>query len=271
MLALVAEILRNRSCRVGGLDALHSGAVGGCDDQHGLRTGPGIELPVQEFADLPASFADQGDHDHIGAAVARDLGQDRRLSDTWFTKNADPLPAPAGQKAVDGTDAELNGLADQGAAERQRRRGADGIARLDIRGRPRQRIEGIAECADGAPEQTWPYAHAKLISRGDHLSQPGKAGELADRRQHGKPVGEADNLRHDPPAAGAVAEIAQFADPDVGEGCVNDHAEHPADAAAGPARGNTAHGPAEALHDPAQVIGGDGWRAHCAAGARPMA
>ena len=72
-----------------------------------------LELAVEEFAHFAAALADQGDHDDIGIGVAGDIGQDRRFADARLAENADALAAPAGQKAVDGADAELDRLADQ--------------------------------------------------------------------------------------------------------------------------------------------------------------
>src|SRR5690242_15096799 len=74
----------------------------------------------EELPDLTSALADQRDDDHIRIGAADDVGQQSGLAAAGFAENPNALSAGAGDKTVDGTDAELNWIADDTPTERRR-------------------------------------------------------------------------------------------------------------------------------------------------------
>src|SRR5437870_627089 len=89
----------------------------------------------EELPYLTSALADKRDDDHIRVGAADDVGQQGGLAAAGFAENADALSACAGDKTVDGTDAELNRIADDASTERRRWCSGDRTGRNAVRKR----------------------------------------------------------------------------------------------------------------------------------------
>ena len=61
----------------------------------------GAEDVLDEFLDLAAALADQADHDHVGAGVARHHAEQHALADAGAGEQAHALAAADGEQRVD--------------------------------------------------------------------------------------------------------------------------------------------------------------------------
>ena len=76
---------------------------------------------LDEFLHLAAALADQADHDHVGAGVARHHAEQHALADAGAGEQAHALAAPDGQQRVDRAHAHIQYLIDRFSIERIQR------------------------------------------------------------------------------------------------------------------------------------------------------
>ena len=101
VLARVAKVLGDRRRGVGGLHAQQRRLVARGHDDDAPRQALGAQLALDEFVDFAAALADQGDHGHVGLRVAGHHAHEHALADAGAGEDSQPLPAAAGEHAVD--------------------------------------------------------------------------------------------------------------------------------------------------------------------------
>src|SRR3954454_4383605 len=89
----------------------------------------------EELPYLTSALADQRHDDHFRVGAANDVGQQSGLAAAGLAEDSDALSACAGDKTVDGTDAELNGILDDPSTERRRWHAGDRTGRDALRKR----------------------------------------------------------------------------------------------------------------------------------------
>ena len=76
----------------------------------------------QKLADLASAFAHQREHREVGGGAARHHANQRALAYAAAAEDAQPLPAAAGKKSVDGANAAAQRFADRQRSQRERHR-----------------------------------------------------------------------------------------------------------------------------------------------------
>ena len=70
--------------------------IGGHGDNRGIRRAVARHVPGDEIGNFARAFADQPDHDRIGAGAFDDHVHQHRLAHPGPGHDADPLPDPEG-------------------------------------------------------------------------------------------------------------------------------------------------------------------------------
>ena len=151
--SLVAEMFGHGHGGERRLPAQQRRRIGGGDDDH--RAGqPGLaQIVLDELPHLASALPDQGEHGDIAGGMPRQHGEQRRLADAGAGEQAEPLPLPAGRKAVQGAHAEIQ----PGAEPRPQRR--IGRCRAHLPGTPAGRqgpapVQRPAQRVEHAPQPT---------------------------------------------------------------------------------------------------------------------
>ena len=223
--SLVAEVLGDGRGDVGGLEALHGGAVGGGDDEDRLLQSFGAEVLLDELAHLAAALADEREDGDLGLGVADDLREEGGLAAAGGGEDAHALSFAAGEKAVDGADAERDGRGDDAALKGGGRRGVDGVVAIGTERAASVGVHGAAETVKDAAEEVMADGDHLDAARGDDLGLGGDADHLAEGGEKNGITREADDLGLDLEVLPGVAENAHFAHLDARDGRLDDGAD----------------------------------------------
>ncbi len=205
--------------------------VGRRHHRHGPRPGLGIELHVEQLADLATAFADQADHDHIGLAVANDAGQQRGLAYSRLAENADALALGQGQQTVDRAHAKEHRPHDQLSGKRRRRLGVQRVGLEQAAGQLAFGIEEVAHGTDDPAQLAIADHHAEGFAGGGDFSMGRQAFHRADRRQDRFVIVETDDFRRQAAAAAGIAQSTHFTDAHPGDTGPQQHPANTADGA----------------------------------------
>ncbi len=180
------------------------------------------EVALDELAYLAPTLADERDHVDGGGGGAGDHAEQRGLADAGAGEDPQPLPAPAGNEAVQSAHPERDALADPRPAQRGGGRGDRGAqvraglpagvaggglaacAAESVAERGAEPVEGGAEPVqwgaepiDHAPQQVRADGHTEGRAGGEHLGAGADALQLAEGHQQGAAFAKADDLgRH---------------------------------------------------------------------------
>jgi hypothetical protein len=114
--ALIAQRFGNGQRQLGGAPAQHRRNVG-CRDHDRTSRPPGsAKRLAEEAADLEAAFADHTDHQRVGAGIAGDHPEQGRLADPGTGEDPEALSLAARGEEVEGTDPEVEPVAEGTAA-----------------------------------------------------------------------------------------------------------------------------------------------------------
>ena len=158
MLALVAEIFRNRRRPVGAVQAAQRGIIRRRGHHHAARLG-GAQMVLDKLPDLAAALADHADDHDIRSRMPRHHAQQSRFADAAAREQADAhAPAHRGQR-VDRTHPDIEHLINPGARHRVDRLAQQRPGLRDIR--RRQAIQRQAPRIDNPAQQPRPHQRCR--------------------------------------------------------------------------------------------------------------
>jgi hypothetical protein len=193
LLVLVAQELGQGERQIGGLATLQGRFVRGGDHHDGAGEAGFAEGLLDEFADLPAPLADQPDHHRVARGLARQHGEQHRLSDARAGEDAEPLAPAAGGEDVHGPHPEVQPLADPSAGVGGRRRRAQRIGRRPL-GQRALAVDRLAEGVDDAAPPGQGRAHGRRIGVDADLGPRRDALHRTERHQERDILAEAHHL-----------------------------------------------------------------------------
>jgi len=186
-------------------------AVGGGHDDNGAPQPLGPQVLLDELADLASPLADQADDVHVGFREAGNHTHEDALPHPGAGEDAHLLPLAAGQKAVEGADAQVHGLRDPAPLQGVDRLGVQRVVVLELHGP--LAVDGVAEPVDDPAQEFSPHGDRRLAAEGDDLAARADALKVVQRHQQDLSLPEPHHLGPERLAGPAVGEdVAHLAD-----------------------------------------------------------
>src|SRR5579885_2686377 len=161
-------------------------------DDDGTGAILGTQDALDEFLHLAAALADESDDDHIRARVASHHPKEDALADAATGEESDTLPATYGQQGVDGTDTDIERLADGMSGKRVD--GPPGQARGRAARERAESIERLRGSIDDAPEKLRPHADGSGALSGNHSRVGSETMRIARGHEIEPVAGKPDHL-----------------------------------------------------------------------------
>ncbi len=192
LLPLRLEVFGDGGRDIGAAHAYQGRLVARRHHDHRFSEPLRLQVLLDELAQLAAALSDQGDHVDVRLGVAGDHAEEGRLADAGAGHDADPLTFAAGQKPVDGADAEVQRLPDRAALHRVHRKRVDRVLVDGLDG-PLV-VDGVAQAVDDPPEKGRSHPQGRLLAADrDDAAKPHPP-EFPQRHEQGLVLAEADHL-----------------------------------------------------------------------------